>query len=72
MLDFYCPAAGLAVELDGAGHFTPAGAAADETRTAALNQAGIHVIRFENQAVFGGLESVLEAIRQALIASKPG
>ncbi|WP_300699177.1 endonuclease domain-containing protein [Bacteroides sp.] len=67
VLDFYCPAARLAVELDGAPHFTPDGARHDEQRTRYLEQvAGIRVLRFENRMVFEQPENVLRHIEEAL------
>ena len=63
ILDFYCPSEKLAVELDGAGHFTSAGFDYDEERTKVLNSHGINVIRFENKQVFEALENVLEEIK---------
>jgi len=62
ILDFYCPAEKLCIELDGADHFTSAGYEYDEERTAYLNKLGITVIRFENNTVFEATESVLETI----------
>ena len=62
IVDFCCPAEGLAVELDGAPHFTPEGRAYDAARTAALEAEGLRVLRFENQAVFDDLDGVLTAI----------
>ena len=38
ILDFYCPAARLRIELDGASHFTPDGGYNDERRTESLWQ----------------------------------
>jgi very-short-patch-repair endonuclease len=64
ILDFYCPSENLAIELDGAPHFTPEGVAYDEKRTAYLTSRGIRVIRFENETVFKFLEQVLEEIRR--------
>lgn len=64
VLDFYCPAEKLAVELDGAHHFTDEGYEYDKERTAFINAAGIRVIRFENKEVFNNLESVLEEIKR--------
>lgn len=64
IIDFYCPAEKLAVELDGAGHFTPEGQEYDEERTRFLNGQGIRVIRFENKVVFEDTEGVLEGIRR--------
>ncbi|UOQ96868.1 endonuclease domain-containing protein [Hymenobacter sp. 5317J-9] len=63
VLDFYCPEERLAVELDGAGHYTVAGNAHDTTRTHYLNTLGIQVIRFENKLIWSALESVLQSIR---------
>jgi len=48
VLDFYCPKYKLAIELDGAGHFTDEGREYDARRTEYLNSVGIRVIRFEN------------------------
>lgn len=62
ILDFYCPSEKLAVELDGADHFTSAGFESDEERTRVLNSHGIKVIRFENKEVFQAIEGVLESI----------
>jgi very-short-patch-repair endonuclease len=62
ILDFYCPAEKLCIELDGADHFTSAGYQYDEVRTKYLKQLGITVIRFENQTVFDATENVLETI----------
>ena len=63
ILDFYCPSEKLAIELDGAHHYTSAGIKLDEERDAFLNSLGITVLRFENIEVFRALESVLEAIK---------
>ncbi|MEM9896042.1 MAG: endonuclease domain-containing protein [Bacteroidota bacterium] len=63
ILDFYCPAEKLAVELDGAHHFTAAGFEADQERDAYLRSLNIKTIRFENQEVFDNMEGVLEQIK---------
>lgn len=65
ILDFYCPAEKLAVELDGRHHFSDAGFEAESERTAFLNCHGIRVLRFENKVVFEQLDGVLEEIRLA-------
>ena len=67
ILDFYCPAERLAVELDGEHHFTPAGQARDQVRNAYLNSLNIRVLRFENDELFSCSEAVLEVIRQAFL-----
>ena len=62
VLDFYCPKARLGIELDGAGHFTAAGMAYDQSRTLHIQQYNIKIIRFENKEVFDQPEAVLEEI----------
>ena len=62
ILDFYCPEERIAVELDGAGHYTAAGNLHDATRTAYLNALGIQVIRFENKLIWSNLAGVLHMI----------
>ena len=62
VLDFYCPAAKLAIELDGGGHNYRAGQIRDRTRSEFLARQGITVLRFWNHQVRQELESVLQAI----------
>jgi very-short-patch-repair endonuclease len=62
ILDFYCPQEKLAVELDGAGHFTVSGNLHDAKRTEYLNGVGIRVLRFENNLIWSALDSVLHSI----------
>ena len=63
VVDFYCPAEKLVIELDGAGHYTPAGSAYDEERDTYLKSLGLKVIRFENLEVFNYLDAVLDEIK---------
>lgn len=65
ILDFYCVAARLAVEIDGAVHDDPDQIAHDRRRTAWLQDKGIQVMRFPSTAIRDHLEEVLAAIRQA-------
>ena len=64
VVDFYCHAAKLAVELDGRQHEWFAGY--DAGRTEVLERMGVRVIRFANEAVFADLDSVLARIRDEL------
>ncbi|MFY8135099.1 MAG: endonuclease domain-containing protein [Aquimonas sp.] len=64
VLDFYCHAAKLVVELDGGQHTDQA----DAARTRALEARGLRVIRFWNNDVLSNTEAVLEAILSALQA----
>ncbi len=63
VLDFYCPAERLAVELDGAVHEDPLRHAYDGERAAFLKAQGIRVVHFKNEQVFGQPDTVLAAIR---------
>ena len=62
ILDFYCPACRLAVELDGGVHGEQA--EYDEVRAQQLEDYGYRVIRFCNEEVLTDLPSVLERILQ--------
>ena len=63
IVDFYCPAEKLVVELDGSEHFTPEGEDNDIERDEYLNNLGIKVLRYENGEVFNHVEAVLEDIK---------
>ncbi len=62
ILDFYCSAARLAVELDGDSHFTDDAVVYDQERTTYLNGLNITVLRFLNTDVFENLAMVGERI----------
>jgi very-short-patch-repair endonuclease len=64
VVDFFCRAAGLVVEIDGRQHTGLA--EYDEARTGAIEAAGAHVIRFTNEEVCNDLESVLQRIAAEL------
>lgn len=63
ILDFYCPAERLAIELDGAHHFTEEGRRKDAVRTKYLNSLNIKVVRFENVEVLQNAQGVIDEIR---------
>ena len=64
ILDFYCHAARLAVEVDGAGHDDPEQIAHDERRTRWLASQGVEVLRVRSTDVRDHLDGVLAAILQ--------
>ncbi len=64
ILDFYCPDAELAVELDGDSHALNGAEEADRERTAYLEAHGLKVIRFWNHHVHEDEDWVLVTIRQ--------
>ena len=66
VLDFYCDAAKLAIELDGGQHNTDAARRHDSRRTEFLKTQGIAILRFWNHEVFQDTDDVLEAIHNAL------
>jgi very-short-patch-repair endonuclease len=65
IVDFYCAASRVAVELDGGQHFTMEGQVYDERRSAYLASHGIRVLRFSNRELFEELNGVLELLRRA-------
>jgi very-short-patch-repair endonuclease len=66
ILDFYCSAAKIAIELDGGGHNYRLGQIRDRTRSEFLARHGIVVLRFWNHQIRQELDSVLKAIWFAL------
>lgn len=60
VLDFYCPAIRLAIELDGGQHAE--NKIADDARTKVLNFQNIIVLRFWNNDVFQNTDGVLQSI----------
>ena len=64
ILDFYCPSEKLAIELDGASHFTTEGIEYDTIRTDYINSFNIKVVRFENKLVFDNTTWVLDEIKR--------
>ena len=67
ILDFYCPAAKLAVEIDGSTHWTDEQRAKDEARDAWLASQGIRVLRFGASSVFHNLGEVVDAVILAAV-----
>ncbi|MBA4190785.1 MAG: endonuclease domain-containing protein [Planctomycetaceae bacterium] len=65
ILDCYCPAARLVVELDGNSHATPSGQIEDAERRQYLEARGILVLRFWNTEVAEDPEAVAECIAEA-------
>ncbi|WP_373480808.1 DNA methyltransferase [Geminocystis sp.] len=70
ILDFFCPSANLAIELDGETHYTSEAIEYDQIRDNFLANVGIKVIRYPNNEIFENLDGVLEDIRQHLLGEK--
>lgn len=66
IVDFYCPAAKLVVELDGSQHFEKEHQARDQERDAALAALGLRVLRFDNRQVLLEMDAVLAVIDETV------
>ena len=62
VVDFYCAAAHLVIELDGSQHYDAPGIAHDAERTAYLEQLGVSVVRIPNNEVNENFQGVCEYI----------
>ena len=62
ILDFYSPECSLAIEVDGAGHYTEGKQKSDILRDGILSELHIEVLRFNNLEVLQNIEGVLEVI----------
>ena len=66
IVDFYCPAKKIVIEVDGGQHYEDSTIDYDNIRTQFLeNTLGLKVIRFTNIDVLINIESVLERIYQS-------
>ena len=66
IVDFYCPAARIVVEVDGGQHYTDQGAASDQERDAYLGGLDLIVLRFSNLDVLKNMNAVLEEIARQI------
>jgi very-short-patch-repair endonuclease len=67
VLDFFCPAIQLAIEIDGGQHNTDQIQASDAHRTDWLNERGILVVRYWNNDVLGNFTGVLEDLVRIIV-----
>ena len=68
IVDFYCDAAKVAIELDGSGHYSPDQSAYDAERDAFLKSQGIEVVRIANIDDDHNFRGICEAIDHAIRA----
>ncbi len=66
ILDFYCVAAKVAVEVDGAVHSTPERMVHDARQTAWLEARGIRILRYPALSIRDELDGVLTGILSAV------
>lgn len=62
IVDFYCSAAHIIIELDGSHHYTEDGMEYDEIRTEVLEQYDLEVLRFANSEIDENFQNVCQMI----------
>ena len=71
IVDFYCAALKLVIEIDGESHFTDEGKVYDFKRTQILEGYGLRVIRFTNDEVMNNFEGVCQKIGEEIPLNPP-
>jgi very-short-patch-repair endonuclease len=66
IVDFYCAALRLVIEVDGDGHFTEEGRAYDAERSRILEGYGLRIVRFTNREVLEDFAGVCQRINALL------
>lgn len=66
IVDFYCAALRLVIEVDGSVHFSEAAQAHDAERLIELEKYGLQIIRFTNDEVINNFENVCNQIAELL------
>ena len=66
IIDFYCPALKLAVEVDGDVHLGYVRSVKDGLRQKKLELMGIKFLRFANNEIYGDMANVLEGIEKEI------
>lgn len=66
IVDFYCPAAKLIIEIDGGQHYHGQGIKKDKIRDNFLVRLGFKVLRFSGREIFTNIDGVLHRIHQHL------
>lgn len=66
IVDFYCPAAKLIIEIDGSQHYEEKGLQADKIRDEYFLKFGFRVMRFSTSEVFEDIDSIEDEIYQTL------
>ncbi len=66
IVDFYCPALRLVIEIDGESHFTEDGKEFDGRRTEVLTAYGLRVVRFTNREVMRDVAAVCASLHELI------
>ena len=72
VVDFYCPARKLAVEIDGDSHYIAGSNEYDAQRQTFIESFGIRFLRFTNREVHQNLDGVLEEISRTTLDRRDG
>jgi len=70
IIDFYAKSIRLAIEIDGAQHYTDEGRTRDIERDNYLQSLGITILRFGNHEIYKHIEVVLEKISFTILQLK--
>lgn len=71
IIDFYCPDAKLAIEIDGESHYREGAAEYDALRQDLLERFGLTFLRFTNTEVYENLDGVIAKIHETLPPPTP-
>ena len=71
IVDFYCPAAKLVIELDGSQHYEPSGFEKEADRRLFLEARGLRVLRIPNNELNSNFRGVCEYIDLLLTSQSP-
>ncbi|SPF35268.1 conserved hypothetical protein [Syntrophobacter sp. SbD1] len=71
IVDFYCHAAKLVIELDGGQHYSADGRAKDEIRDKFMIDLGLKVFRFSDLDVLKNMDGVLSVLYKHTIPPAP-
>jgi|WetSurMetagenome_2_1015567.scaffolds.fasta_scaffold482176_1 very-short-patch-repair endonuclease len=66
IVDFYCHALKLVIEVDGDAHLTPAGKMEDADKDDTLVSYGYKILRFTNLHILSNIEDVIQIIRSEM------
>jgi very-short-patch-repair endonuclease len=66
IVDFYCEAVKLVIEVDGSVHDTENQKAVDEHRRKVFQERGLKELRFSNQTIVTDIETVMQMIRMSI------
>jgi very-short-patch-repair endonuclease len=66
IVDFFCPKAGLVIEVDGGQHYISEGKQRDEVRDERLSRMGLKILRFSDIDVLKNIDGVIGVILRHL------